>query len=110
MIRIGIGVHIPNRDTFYLRCLQYREQCLNHFFVERLQDPTGKVDTLGHWQAQFSRNQGGGLFDHNVVLIVAALITNLENIAEALGRNKSSFGALTLKNRIRRQGRTMQHK
>ena len=109
VIGIGIGVHITNGHAFDFRSLEFRDERFDHALVERLQDLARQIDALRHGQAQFPRHQRGRLLDHDVVLVVAALVADLEDVAKPFRRHKRGLGALAFEDRIRRQGRAVQH-
>ena len=65
------------------------------------------VDALGDSQAARARHQRHRLFDHDVVLVVTALVTDLEHVPEALGRDQGGACSLTLEDCVGRQRSAM---
>ena len=77
--------------------------------VEREQDVALVVQAFRDGQAQVARHQGLGQAYVEVVLVVAALVAEGEDVAEARRREQRRARALALDDRIRRERRPVHH-
>ena len=77
--------------------------------IQRQQHLAGVVQPFLHRQPPAPRHQRLRQLDIQVVLVVAALIAQREDVAEPLGGDQRGPGALALDHRIRRQRRAMDH-
>src|SRR5262249_37446357 len=65
------------------------------------------IDTLRHGKAPGAWHQRLWLVDVDVVLVVAALVGDIERVTEAFGRDQRRPGALALDDRVRGEGRSV---
>ena len=83
--RIGVGMHEGDGDAFRALALELARGVAHRLLVERQADMAMHVHALGHREAQRARHQRLGLLDGEVVLVVAAFVGDIEDVAEALG-------------------------
>ena len=93
MLGIGIGVEEGEGDDFHILRTQLGHERTHGGFVERQPHGALRVDALGDRETQSARRQRFRLIDRKVVLIVAALGTDIEHVAEALCRDKRRLRA-----------------
>src|SRR3954471_4334848 len=84
MLGIGIGVEEGEGDAFHILRAQLRHECTHGGFVERQPHGALRIDALGDRKTQGARRQRFRLVDRKVVLIVAALGTDIEHVAKTL--------------------------
>src|SRR5262249_58216195 len=85
-------------DRLHLECCDRRIQALR---VEWHQHLALRVDTLLHRQPQPPRHQGRRQIDVDVVLLEAILVADLDDVAEALGRQQRGLGPRSLDTLLR---------
>ena len=110
MIGIRVGVHVTDGHALDSVLFKRGDTGLDANLIEQLQDSTGKICAFGDREAELSRYERDGLLNHDVVLIVAALIADLEDVAEPFGGDKCSLGALPLEDCVGCERRAVQNK
>ena len=80
---------------------------LDRRLVQRHQHPAADVDPFRHHEPALARHECGGLLDHDVVLVVAALVADVEHVAKALGGHERGERAFSLDDRVGRQCRAV---
>jgi hypothetical protein len=93
---VDIGVQEGDRDGRDPLIPQGGGDRANGRFVQRDPDGAVDVDSLRDGETPASRNERHGLFDLEVVLVVAAFVGDLEDVAEAAGRHERRLRALAL--------------
>ena len=107
MFVIGVAVQEADGEALDLVAREVFRERLNGRLVQGGEDLPIRVDPLGHRIATLPRDQHVRLVDENVVLVVAPLVGDLENISEALGGDDAHPGALALDQRVGRQRRAV---
>ncbi len=107
MLGIGIGVQEGESDAFHFLRAQFGHQCTHGGFVERQPHGALCVDALGDRETQGARRQRFRLVDRKVVLIVAALGTDIEHIAETLRCDKRRLRSAALNDGVGRERRAV---
>ena len=100
MDRVGIGMEEPDGDALDPGCGERRHQRVDGLFVEGFQYAAARVDALRHGEAQPARHDRLHLLDHQVVLVVAGLVADLENVAEPFGGDEGGPGAAPLEHGV----------
>src|SRR5229473_1690946 len=93
MLGIGIGMKEREGDALHVLRAQVGRECAHGGFIERQPHCTMRIDALGDGEAQGARRQWLRLIDRKVVLIVAALSTDIEHVAETFRRDKRRLRA-----------------
>ena len=84
--------------------------CAHGAFVEREPHDALDVHALGHREAERARHERRRLFEEHVVLVVAALVGDLDDVAETFGRDQRGAGALALDDGVgRERGAVQEH-
>ena len=100
---IGVAVQEPDPDALHAELRKVSRHRLDRRLVERLQHPAVDVDPLRHHEPALARHERERLLDHDVVLVVAALVADVEHVAEALGGHQRGECALALDDRVGRE-------
>ena len=100
---VGIAVNEADADALDPEPCEVAGHRLDRRLVQGHQHPTVHVDPLGHRQPALARHQRGRLLEHDVVLVVAALVADVEHVAEALGGHERGERALALDDRVGRE-------
>ena len=90
-------------DTLYLEPRKVAGYRLDRGLVQRPQYPAVHVDPLRHHEPALARHERQRLLDHDVVLVVTALVADIEHVAEAFGGDEGGKGALALDDRVGRE-------
>ena len=105
---IGIAVEEGDCEARNAEAVERRQQRQHRRLVQRLQHLARGIDALRHREAAEARDQGLRLVDEDVVLVVAPLIGDIEDVAETLGGDEGGDGALALDDGVGRQGRAVE--
>ena len=81
---IHIGVHEGHGHALDALGSEHSGQRPHRAFVERQADPAMHIHAFGHGETDRPRHQRLGLLDAEIVLVVAALVGDIEDVAEAL--------------------------
>ena len=81
----------------------------NRLLVERLDHRAIRRSPLGDTEAPVTRHKGRGLFETQIVERGPRLTPDLQDVAEALGRDQRGRGDVSLDDRIGRNRRAMHH-
>ena len=108
MDRVGVGMEEPDGDALDPGFGKRRHERMDGPLVEVFQDAAARIDALRHGEAQPARHDRLHLLDHQVVLVVAGLVADLENVAEAFGRDESGPGAAPLEHGVGGKRRAVQ--
>ena len=92
-------------NAFHSVLLQDRQQRADACLIERYEFTAMDVHALGHGEAPGPWHQGLRLFDHEVVLVVTALVSDFQHVAETLGGDQCTERALALDNGVGRKCR-----
>jgi hypothetical protein len=98
--RVDVGMQIRDRDALDALGAQERHERAHRRLVQRQSHLAVHVDALRHGQAQGARHQRLRLLDGQVVLVVAALVGDIEHVAEPLGRDQRRARAAPLDHRV----------
>ena len=100
---IGVAVKETDADAFDPELRQYAGRPRRRRLVQGFQHPSVYVDPLRHHKPTLARHERGWLLDHDVVLVVTALVADVEHVAEAFGGDEGGEGALALDDRVGRE-------
>ncbi len=107
---IGVGMNEGDRDRLDVAAHEVRGDGAHGGFVEREPHHTFDVHALGNGEAQRARHQRRRLFEKHIVLVVAALVGDLDDVAEPFGRDQRGAGALALDDGVgRERGAVQEH-
>jgi hypothetical protein len=107
MIGIGIGMEEGHGDALHVPRAQVGRECAHRGFIERQPHGAMRIDALRDGEAQGARRQRLRLVDRKIVLIVAALSTDIEHVAEALRRDNRRLRAASFDDGVGRERRAM---
>ena len=107
MRRVGETVQEADRDAVDLLGDEAFGKPFNRGLVERRDDLALGIDALRHDKAQPARHQRRREVDIDVVLLKAVFVPDLDRVTEPLGRDEGGLGALTLDDRVGREGRAV---
>ena len=93
---IGVGVDQRHRHRLDVELGQAPGDAPHRRLVERPPHGAVHVHALGHREAQLARHQRRRLDDVDVVLVEAALVGDLDHVAEAVGGDQRGARALAL--------------
>ena len=93
---IGIGVDQRHRHRLDVELGEALGDAAHRGFVQRPPHGAVHVHALGHREAQLARHQRPRLDDVDVVLVEAALVRDLDHVAEAVGGDERGARALAL--------------
>ena len=85
----------------------FRGSLPGRLVIEREPHLSRDVDALRNREAKLPRHQRFRLLDHDVVLVEAALVRDLEHIAKALARDQRRRAPLALDDRVGRERRAV---
>src|SRR5580693_5195004 len=88
MRRVGVSVNKREGDAFHILRAQLWHESPYRFFVKRQPYAAMRVDALGHRETKGARHQRLRLVDRKVILIVAALGTDIEHVTETFRRDQ----------------------
>ena len=94
--RVGVGVDQRHGDRLDALVGDAFGDLAHGLLVERPANGAMHVEALGHREAQLARHQGRRLDDVDVVLVEAALVGDLDHVAEAVGGDQGGLGAFAL--------------
>ena len=93
---IGVGVDQRHGHRLHVELGDAARDGPHRGFVQRPPHGAVHVHALRHREAQLARHQRPGLDDVDVVLVEAALVRDLDHVAEAVSRNERGARALAL--------------
>ena len=94
-------------EAFGAHRLKVRDGGRHRIRVEGFEHLAVDRDPFRHGETVPARDQGGGLLDHDVILVEPALVADLKHIPEPFGRQQRRKGALALDDRIGRKRRAV---
>ena len=100
---VGIGVEQPHRDASHAGPLQRVEPCGDGGLVERGEHVAARRDAFRDGQAQLPGHERRAPVGHDVVLVEAVLVGDLQRVAVAPGHEQRRHGAFALDYRVGRQ-------
>ena len=104
MGRVGEAVEEADGDALDGFALQEGDEVGDGVLVERKEDLAEVVEAFGDGEAEVAGDEGLGEGDAEIVLVVAALVAEGENVAEALGGDEGGAGALALDDGVGGEG------
>ena len=104
---VAVAVEEADRDRLAAGGFQLAGGLAHRIRIERGDHIAIAVDTLGHFEAVFPRDQRIGEGQEQVVDVVALLRPHLEDVAEAFGGDQAELGALALDHGIGDQCRAV---
>ena len=107
MLGIGIGVKEGEGDAFHIQRAQLRRECTHGGFVERQPHGALRIDALGDRETQGARRQRLRLVDRKIVLVVAALGTDIEHVAKTLRGDQRRLRAAAFDDGVGRKRRAV---
>jgi hypothetical protein len=103
--RVEVRVEQRDRDRDDAIVLESIDQRLDLLRIDRLDHLAGRERALGDAERHLARDQRLGKLDLRIEHLVAMLVADGEDVAEALGDEQSSAGSLALDDRIGDDGR-----
>ena len=100
MGRISVGMHEADRDAFRASCQDFWYKPSKRALIKNGENISLRIGALWYREAAATRHQRGGLFNHHVVLVVTALVADLQNIAKAFCGDQRRRRALAFDNGV----------
>ena len=107
MLAVSIAMQETDRNGIYPGGIDASQERVNGSLVERRDDAAEDIDALPHGEAAVAWNEHVRLLEKDVVLIVATLVADLEDIAKSLGQDRPDNTAGALDQCICRKSRAM---
>ena len=105
VLRVDVGVEQADGDRLDLLAPQDRGRRAHGVVLERPQHLAGRAEPLGDGHRAVARDERLRLLELRVVERRPHLARDLEQVAEALGRDEAAARDLALDDRVRRHGR-----
>ena len=107
---VHIGMKKTDRERFDAFTLQSSRAFRQYIFVEGEQYLTVGGDTFRDAQSPVTRHQGRGALHIEVVLLKPMFISDLDGIAETVGRNEARLRAFSFDECVRCESRAVNNK
>jgi hypothetical protein len=107
MGRIDVGVHERHGHAFDALGAELGRDRADGRLVERQPHLAVHIHALGNGEAKRARHQRARLLDGEIVLVVAAFVGDIENVAEAFGGDQGGARAPPFDHSVGRKGRSM---
>ena len=107
---VDITVQQADGDALDAARIHVLQQAVEPAAVERLEHLAARVDAFGYGPAILARHQQVRFVDEYVVLLVAALVSDFDDVAKARGRNQTDTRTLAFDQGVGRKRGAVYHR